>query len=432
MLKKIKNIILKTDRFFYKKFGSYKSTKILENIKEAQIIFSFLNEIGKENQVRYVGGCVRKAICGDNIDDIELATSLEPDEVKKRLGKEDIKVIDTGISHGTLTVIINKKKFEITTLRKDISTDGRHAEVEFTSSWEQDASRRDFTINAIYADSDGRIFDPLNGISDLQNGIIKFIGSPEQRIKEDYLRILRYFRFFTQYSKIDYDQNTIRSIKQHVNGLNQISNERIFDELKKILALKNVYSLFSHNTSKEIFLNIFPQFKYSERLKIIDALEPKLRDEYDKNLILALLILDKTNDHEYFCHKYKASNNIKNRFKNISINFENLEKRKFYSEDNIKKLIYLSNKDHVKDLLLFSKCTNNKMKTLDIEKLIRYVSTCNVPKFPISGDHLKKYGYETGEILGKKLKSLEKKWVENNFIMEKKMIEKSLGRNRKD
>ena len=358
MLKKIKNIISKTDRFFYKKFGSDKSTKFLENIKEARIIFAHLNEIKEESKVRFVGGCVRKAVSGENIDDIDLATSLEPDEIKKRLNKEDIKVIDTGISHGTVTAILNKKKFEITTLRKDISTDGRHAKVEFTSNWEQDASRRDFTINAIYADIEGRIFDPLNGVSDLQNGIVKFIGSPEERIQEDYLRILRYFRFFIQYSKTDYDQNIIRSIKQYINGLNKISNERIFDELKKILALKNAYSLFSHNNLKEIILNIFPQFKYYERLKIINSLNQKLRDKYDNNLILAVLIIDQTNNYEYFCHKYKTSNSIKNRFKNISINFENLEKKEFYSEENIKKLIYLSSKDYVKDLLLFSICIN--------------------------------------------------------------------------
>ena len=252
MLKKIKNIVLKTDRLLYKKFGSDKSTKPLENIKEAKIIFSYLNDIGKESKVRFVGGCVRKAICGENIDDIDLATSLEPDEVKKRLNREDIKVVDTGISHGTVTAILNKKKFEITTLRKDVSTDGRHANVEFTSNWEEDASRRDFTINAIYADIEGRIFDPLNGISDLQNGIIKFIGSSEQRIQEDYLRILRYFRFFTQYSKIDYDQNIIRSVKQYINGLNKISNERIFDELKKILTLK-MYIVYFPTILQRIF-----------------------------------------------------------------------------------------------------------------------------------------------------------------------------------
>jgi len=432
MLKKIKNIISKTDRLLYKKFGSDKSTKPLENIKEAKTIFSYLNDIGKESKVRFVGGCVRKAICGENIDDIDLATSLEPDEVKKRLNREDIKVVDTGISHGTVTAILNKKKFEITTLRKDVSTDGRHANVEFTSNWEEDASRRDFTINAIYADIEGRIFDPLNGISDLQNGIIKFIGSPDERIQEDYLRILRYFRFFIQYSKTDHDQNIIRSIKQYINGINKISNERIFNELEKIMMLKNVYSLFSHELSKEIILNIFPQFKYYERLKMFDSLNIKLRDKYDSYLILALLILDQTNNYEYFCHKYKTSNSIKNRFKNISTNFENLKSKKFYSEENIKKLIYLSNKDYVRDLLLFSICANKKIETLSIEKLINYVNVCKIPKFPISGDYLKKHGYETGEVLGKKLKSLEEKWIENNFIIEKKVIDKSLGKDSKN
>ena len=422
MLKKIKNIISKTDHFLYKKFGSDKSTKFLENIKEAQIIFSHLNEIGKEDKVRFVGGCVRKSISGENTEDIDLATILEPNEVKKKLNKKDIKVIETGISHGTLTAILNNKKFEITTLRKDVSTDGRHANVEFTSNWEEDALRRDFTINAIYADIEGRIFDPLNGISDLQNGIIKFIGSSKERIQEDYLRILRYFRFFTQYSKTDHDQEIIRSIKQYINGINKISNERIFDELEKIIALKNVYSLFSHDPSREIILNIFPQFNYYERLKIISSLNQKLKDKYDDHLILAILILDQTNNYEYFCHKYKTSNSIKNRFKNISINFENLKSKKFYSETNIKKLIYLTNKDYVRDLLLFSICINDKIKILNIEKLIDYIANYKIPKFPISGDYLKKHGYETGQALGKKLKSLEEKWIENNFIIEKKQL----------
>ena len=317
-------------------------------------------------------------------------------------------------------------------MRKDVSTDGRHANVEFTSNWEEDALRRDFTINAIYADIEGRIFDPLNGISDLQNGIIKFIGSPDERIQEDYLRILRYFRFFLQYSKTDHDQNIIRSIKQYINGINKISNERIFNELEKIMMLKNVYSLFSHELSKEIILNIFPQFKYYERLKMFDSLNIKLRDKYDSYLILALLIVDQTNNYEYFCHKYKTSNNIKNRFENISVNFENLKSKKFYLQENIRKLIYLSNKYYVKDLLLFLICTNNKIKTLNIEKLIDYVANCEIPRFPISGDYLKKHGYVTGQALGKKLKSLEAKWIENDFIIEKRTIEKSLEKVSKD
>jgi len=429
MFKKIKNIVLKTDRLLYKKFGSDKSTKLLENIKEAKIIFSYLNDIGKESAVRFVGGCVRKAICGENIDDIDLATSLDPNEVKKRLNKEDIKVIDTGISHGTVTAILNNKKYEITTLRKDLSTDGRHAKVTFSSNWEEDALRRDFTINAIYADIEGRIFDPLNGISDLQNGVIKFIGTADERIQEDYLRILRYFRFFAQYIKTNYNRDTIQSIKKNINGLNKISNERIFDELKKILSLKNVYSLFDNTQSKEIILNIFPELKYYERLNSINSLNQKLKDKYDNLLILALLVIDQSDDYEYFCHKYKTSNSIENRFKNISRNFENLKNKEFFSKENIKKLIYLSSKDDVRNLLLFSRCVNDKIKALNIEKLLNYVNSCEIPKFPISGDYLKKHGYETGQELGKKLKSLEEKWVANNFVLDEEVLKKIFEQN---
>jgi len=419
MLKKIKNILLKTDHFFYKKFGSHKSIKFLENIKEAQIIFSQLNEVGNESVVRFVGGCVRKALRGESIEDIDLATSLEPNEVKEKLNREDIKVIDTGISHGTVTAILNKKKFEITTLREDISTDGRHANIKFTSDWEKDAARRDFTINAIYADIEGRIYDPLNGISDLKNGKVNFIGSPEERIQEDYLRILRYFRFFAQYSKNDYDPTIIKAIKKNINGLNKISNERIFDELKKIIKLKNFHSLLSNNISKNIIQNIFPQFKYTERLKIINNLDKKLKDKFDNDLVLASLIVDQSNNYEYFCHKYKTSNIMKNRFKNISTNIVNLKNKNFYSEKNIRKLIYITDKDHVRDLLLFLMFENKKIKSLDVEKLLYYLNNCKVPKFHISGEDLKTQGYVTGEELGKKLKSLEQEWIENDFITKK-------------
>ena len=426
MLKKIKNIALKTDSFLFKTFGTDKSIKLLENIKEAQIIFSYLNEIGTDAKVRFVGGCVRKALCGQQIDDIDLATSLEPNEVKDKLVKKGVKVIDTGITHGTVTAFLNKKKFEITTLRKDIKTDGRHAEVKFTSNWEEDASRRDFTINAIYADINGRIFDPLNGIDDLRNGHIKFIGSPDDRIREDYLRILRFFRFFIQYSQDDCDKNVIQSIKENINGLNEISNERIFSELTKILKLKNLSNLFFNNHTKEIIINIFPQFKYYKRLKNINKLSQKIKNLYDIHLILALLIVDESSNYEYFCYKYKTSNKIKKRLENIFNNLDVIKMKKFYSEQNFKKMIYFTSKDEVKDLLLFSICLKNKTKVLDVEKLIDYINTCKVPKFPVSGDYLKNHGYKTGQALGKKIKLLEEKWIENNFIMEKNFLDKHL------
>ena len=425
MYNKIKNIVSKTDLFLFKLFGSEKNVKFLENLKEAKELFSYLNQIGEENKVKFVGGCVRKVLSAEIVDDIDLATTLEPNEVKKKLNKKNIKVIDTGISHGTVTAILNQIKFEITTLRKDVSTDGRHADVKFTTNWEQDALRRDFTINAIYADLDGRFFDPQNGISDLKNGKVKFIGSPDDRIQEDYLRILRYFRFFTQYSKKEHDQEVMQSIKKNVNGINKISKERIFDELKKIFSLKNVTQLFNLKESREIFLNIFPQLKYYERLK---KLNNKLKDKFDSTLIMASLIVDQSDNYGYFCYKYKTSNVIKKRFENISNNFENLKKKEFYSEKNIKKMTYFIGKDNVRDLLLFSALINNKINDSNIIKLLDYVNFLKVPKFPLSGDDLKKFGYESGEIMGKKLKLLEEEWIENNFILDDKTLKKNLNK----
>ena len=246
------------------------------------------------------------------------------------------------------------------------------------------------------------------------------------------MRILRYLRFFSFYSKIDHDQEIISSIKRNINGLNKISNERIFNELNKILTLKNNYKIFSNSRSKEIILNIFPQFKCYERLKVINNLDPKTKDMYDNELILALLIVDETKDYEYFCHKYKASNNIKDRLKNIAINYENIKSKKFFSEEKIKKSVYLLGKQSVIDLLLFSICVNKKLKAIDFENLLQYVKICKIPKFPISGDYLKKHGFDEGEILGKKLELLKQEWLNNNFFIDKKIIEKSLGKNYKN
>jgi len=426
MFKKIKNIITKIDLFLFKLFGSEKNVKFLVNSKEAKIVFSYLNDIGKETNVRFVGGCVRKVLNGENIDDIDLSTSLEPQEVKKRLDKEKIKVLDTGISHGTVTAILNKKKFEITTLRKDISTDGRHAKVQFTPNWKEDALRRDFTINAIYVDIDGQILDPLNGRSDLRNGKVKFIGSPSDRVKEDYLRILRYFRFFIQYSKVDYDQDIIHCIKQNINGLNKISNERIFDELKKILKLNNVLNLFLDKTSSKIFSFVFPQLRHYKRLEKIQKLDPIIKNQLDKIFILSLLIVDKSDNYEYFCHKYKVSNKIKKRFSIIASNFEALESENFFKKENIRKYLYYNTKDSVKDLLLFTFFINEKNKFSELEDSMNYLYKCEKPIFPFSGNFLKEKGLESGEKLGKILKKIESEWISNNFNLDEDKVNELL------
>ena len=426
MLKKLKKILFEVDIFFLKLFRSHKSIKYLQNMKEVQILFSALNTAEEDNNVKFVGGCIRKSLNGELIDDIDLATLLEPIEIKEKLNKENIKVIDTGIKHGTVTAIINNKKFEITTLRRDVLTDGRHAEVKFTKDWQEDALRRDFTINAIYADIDGRIFDPLNGESDLKKGVVKFIGSPEKRIKEDYLRILRYFRFFAQYSKSDYKNEDIQEIKKNINGLNKISKERVFDELKKILLLSDLYSIFLNKDSKDCILNIFPQFKFYKRLKNFKNLDTTLKVEYDFKIILAILIVDHSDNYEFFCFKYKVSNDLKNRLKIISNYYDSIKNSSFFSDINLRKLIYFLGKRTVKDLLLFSRFSENKLKDSELLKKFKFINKYKIPKFPISGSDLKEYGYEKSQELGLKLKLLEDKWVNNNFILEDQFLKKYL------
>ena len=157
-------------------------------------------------------------------------------------------------------------------------------------------------------------------------------------------------------------------------------------------------------------------------------MDQNIKEEFDNFLILAMLVIDQSNNYEYFCHKYKVSQSIENRFKNISKNLESITNEQFYSEKNIKKLIYLLGKYYVRDLLLFSICVNDKIETLNVKKLLEYVTICKVPKFPISGDYLKQHGYESGKKLGQELKSLEEKWIENNFILDDAILKKTLNK----
>ena len=240
---------------------------ISQNLKQitlttpANKIFEAINNFSEKSEIRYVGGCVRKVIKKENVDDIDLATNLTPLEVCEALKNKQISYYETGIEHGTITVMIDEYKYEITSLRKDVSTDGRHAEVEFSLDWKEDASRRDFTINSIYADGDGNLFDPFNGKKDLEEGYINFIGNAEKRIQEDYLRILRYLRFYLNYSNHKHQSEIIKNIKKNIDGISNISSERLIDELKKITSSNGFLKLFKDKESLELIEIIFPQLK---------------------------------------------------------------------------------------------------------------------------------------------------------------------------
>jgi poly(A) polymerase/tRNA nucleotidyltransferase (CCA-adding enzyme) len=188
-------------------------------------------------EARVVGGAVRDALAGRPITDIDLATPRAPEQVTKVLQEAGIRVVPTGIDHGTVTALLGERSFEITTLRRDVETDGRHAVVAFTDDWRTDAARRDFTFNAMSMARDGEVFDYFGGIADLRAGIVRFVGDPAIRIAEDHLRILRYFRFFARYSAGPADAAALAAIRAGASGLGKLSAERVWSELSRILAV---------------------------------------------------------------------------------------------------------------------------------------------------------------------------------------------------
>ena len=389
--------------------------------KELRFILKKLEEGYTEDKtvVRFVGGCVRKYLSGEKIDDIDAATILTTDQIKEKLKNTDLKIIDTGIKHGTVTVLSDTKKIELTTLRKDVKTDGRHAEIEYTDDWQLDSERRDFTMNAIYMDINGKIFDPQNGIVDLKNKNVKFIGDPQKRIEEDYLRIIRFIRFKVMYD-IQLEKTTIEAIKHNLTGIKKISKERILDELLKILELKSFLKINESDHLKEIFLMIFPEFLYLNRLERLKKICKY--SNINKDLLLAVLLIDDKNNDEYFSHKYNVSSKIKETLKKLSSNLIEVKKNKNFFDKDLIRNIYFYGKEHLINLNIINFSINSKIKIDDFSKILNLVLKSNVPKLHVNGEYLKRNGMKEGESLGKVLKKIESEWANNNFEISNERI----------
>ena len=413
--------------FLSKKISSSKDLKFqeLKDKSEVNKIFDAINSYNNISEVRYVGGCVRKILNKENTDDIDLATNLTPDQVKVCLDNSKIKYFETGLEHGTITAKIDNQNFEITTLRKDVKTDGRHAIVEYTTNWEEDASRRDFTINSIYSDIDGNLYDPNNGHKDLINGIIKFIGEPETRIREDYLRIIRYLRFYSGYSNVDHELNIIKIIKQNIEGLGKVSKERQFNELQKIIKLDNFLRIFSNKSSCELFSLIFPQLKNLKKFTKLSKSSEKILRNKSSYFIISLLVIDETDNSDYFMYKYNLPNELKDKINFLKYYSINKNTNEILNKKELQKIFYYKEKSDLIDLIDFNLLYYKQSKKLS--ELKTYFEKLDKPTFPIKAQSLiDDYGYKEGRELGQKLKNLEIKWIENNFTLSKKDMEKIL------
>ena len=391
-----------------------------------ELLFRAVESYSDESEIRYVGGCVRKILKNEKVNDIDLATNLNPEQIMQVCKKKNIKFYETGLEHGTITAIINDYKFEITSLRKDLKTDGRHADVIFTNDWKEDASRRDFSINSIYSDLEGNIFDPFNGKKDLEDGKISFIGDAEKRIKEDYLRILRYIRFFLNYSKHDHNRDITKIIKKNLEGVSKISSERLLDEFKKLFNSDGFLRLNEDEFCCEIIILIFPQFKNIHLLKNLHKYAKDNIKNIDFIFLISLLIADGTDNADYFIYKFNISKKDQKRILFLNEYLKNKNNEKFNTK-NLWKILYFNGKDSLLDLINFHIFKSKKVDK-KLENFLSFFKDKKVPALPLKAATLMaKYNIPEGKELGLKLKQIENKWVDNDFRITEKEVEKIIS-----
>ena len=384
-----------------------------------------LNEIyNKNNQdnLRIVGGAVRNFLINKEINDYDLSSIILPEDGIKLLQQHNIKVIPTGIKFGTITAVINGKTFEITTTRKDIKTDGRHANVEFTNNFKVDAERRDFTFNALYLDFKNNVYDYFDGITDLNKGIVRFIGNAEQRIKEDYLRILRFFRFFSYYG-VALDNEGLKYSIEYKDGLKSLSGERIKTEMFKTLLAD--YPLAAINIMKNNgILQIITELNNFNinLLEIFYSIKKYIKYKVTCPLILALF-LDDINSLDTIKNKWKLSK------KENTETFNILQRKNdnLYSQNDIKELLfYTNNKDLTTKITIYNSIINsNKIKeelSNYINNLIDFIEKTEIPVLPITAKDLKDNNFKDVKQYSQLLQQAKTIFAKSSFKLGKKEI----------
>ncbi|WP_341810841.1 CCA tRNA nucleotidyltransferase [Wolbachia endosymbiont (group A) of Nomada ferruginata] len=378
---------------------------------ETSLIIDAIEEFGGE--ARLVGGCVRDSILQRDVHDIDLATNLLPNQTIKALKLRNIKTIPTGLKHGTITAVLNQRSFEITTLRHDVKCDGRHAKVEFTNNWQADASRRDFTFNALYADKHGHIYDYFGGIEDLKAQRLNFIGNAEDRIKEDYLRILRAFRFHAKICVGDLSDEILSVCKKHSHMIQNLSGERIRDEILTLLECNDPFPTLKSMQESDVLQKIIPKEVKCEILS-----SPLLLGT-DALVKLALLLrTTKKNDRlslgEYVSKFLRLSNKQKKKLLFLLSNDIKTE----LSEKEQKKYISLFGRELYCDLVKICGVESGE----NVDEYISFANTFNIPKFPLSGDDLISIGHQPGKSLGRNLELLKQHWEDSSYTLTKEEL----------
>lgn len=383
----------------------------LESWMRADETQSVMNAL--RGEARFVGGVVRNALLRQPVSDIDLATPLTPDEVTKRLQAANINAVPTGIEHGTVTAIANGKSFEVTTLRRDVATDGRRATVAFTTDWKEDAARRDFTMNALYASADGEIFDYFGGLADLEAGRVRFVGDPATRIREDYLRILRLFRFHAWYGKGEIDKDALHAAAAQKAGIAQLSGERIAKEMLRLLAAENPVPVLRLMASSGILAEILPgnlQILRLERLAQIDANNFFAPDPI---LRLAALLSDAAMANAV-ADRLKLSNADRTRLEEVLGSKDKIVS--YLSIKEVRKLLYRLGPKAFKDRATLRWAEDPKeSNAVQWRALLAVADAWDRPEFPLTGREVMNAGVPEGPLVGRILAEVEDWWIDSDF-----------------
>lgn len=404
--------------------------------KPLQALFAALNRDGGE--VRVVGGAVRNTLLGTKVSDVDLATTHLPEQTVRLAKEAGFKPVPTGIEHGTITVVVQGQPFEVTTLRKDIETNGRHAKVAFGTDWKTDAERRDFTINALYATADGDVIDYVGGLADIETKTLRFIGDAEERIREDYLRILRFFRFFAWYGSGRPEADGLRASARLKDGLNQLSAERVWSELKKLLSAPDPSRAMLWMRQSGVLSAILPE---SEKWGI-DAIHGLVRAEADLDWqVDALLRLESIVPPDA-----ARMTELGKRLKMSNAERARLEAwaradaiKSETSEQALKKLIYRGSSQAVADRIRLAYASARQEAAASDEAMIRAggysrlldaVEKYEPLVFPVTGGDLLSLGVEKGPGLGEALRDLETLWIDSGFSLDREALLDKLDRNK--
>ena len=393
-----------------------------------QRVMTLLNR--DEGEARIVGGAVRNALMDMPVADVDIATTLLPEVVMERAATAGIKAVPTGIEHGTVTLALAGRPYEVTTLRADVETDGRRAKVAFGTDWQIDAERRDLTINALYVDVDGEVIDPVGGLPDIEGGVVRFIGDAGERIAEDYLRILRFFRFFAWYGSGRPEADGLKACAAARDKLSALSAERVWTELKKLLSAPDPGRALLWMRQTGVLTAILPETEKwgIDSVPAIIQMEKAFRWPPDPLLRLSGMLPPEHDRVQHLAARLKMSRAETGRLtqwtKAPAVSYDMTDAafdRLLYSND-VQGLV-----DRLKLLLASARSraitdTKAMVEAAGYSRLVEHATNWKRPSFPIGGKDLIAAGVETGPAVGEARRRLEKEWIDSNFKLDREAL----------